>query len=193
MDADWEVEIGGGAPIIEAHWPGFVDLRRRPERIGEIAEVGNLSALADLLLKMNARPSPLWTSKCDVWIPEAGALACYVDLLPRDANAFSEWRNVERFCQKWARRLSAREGPEISASAKIHPIQIAGHDAESEAAITLVVRQAITSQWEGFGITAYFSAGPSSVQVAEVAISAAMVAFSNAIPNAVFQKPEDRG
>ncbi len=193
MDADWEVEIGGGAPIIEAHWQGFVDLRRNPERIGEIAEVGNLPALAGLLLKLNATPSPLWTSKCDVWVPEVGGLACYVDLLPRNTSAFSEWRNVEGFCRDWARRLSAREGPEISASAKIHPIQIAGRDAGSEAAITLVVRQAVTSQWEGFGITAYFSAGASNVQGAEAAIAAAMVAFSNAIPDAVFQKPEDRG
>ena len=27
MEADWEVEVGGGAPVIEAFWPGFVDLR----------------------------------------------------------------------------------------------------------------------------------------------------------------------
>ena len=26
MEADWELEIGGDAPVIEADWPGFVDL-----------------------------------------------------------------------------------------------------------------------------------------------------------------------
>ena len=36
MEADWEVEVGGGAPVIEALWPGFVDLRSNPERSGEI-------------------------------------------------------------------------------------------------------------------------------------------------------------
>ena len=39
MEADYEVEAGGEAPVIEALWPGFVDLRLQPERIGEIQEV----------------------------------------------------------------------------------------------------------------------------------------------------------
>ena len=30
MEADWELEIGGDAPVIEAHWTGFVDLRADP-------------------------------------------------------------------------------------------------------------------------------------------------------------------
>ncbi len=32
MEADWEFEVGGDAPVIEAHWPGFVDLRQNPEQ-----------------------------------------------------------------------------------------------------------------------------------------------------------------
>ncbi len=43
MEVDWEVEVGGGAPVIEALWMGFVDLRRNPERLGEIAEAANFS------------------------------------------------------------------------------------------------------------------------------------------------------
>ncbi len=42
MEADWEVEIGGedgdSAPIIDALWPGFIDLRRFPDRVAEITE-----------------------------------------------------------------------------------------------------------------------------------------------------------
>ena len=30
MEADWEVEIGGGAPVIDACWDGYVDLRFNP-------------------------------------------------------------------------------------------------------------------------------------------------------------------
>ena len=37
MEADWEFEVGGDAPVIEARWPGFVDLRRNPERAMEFA------------------------------------------------------------------------------------------------------------------------------------------------------------
>ena len=44
MEADWEVEVGGGSPVIEALWPGFVDLRLYPERIGEIQEAAGFPA-----------------------------------------------------------------------------------------------------------------------------------------------------
>jgi hypothetical protein len=30
MEADWEFEVGGDAPVIDALWPGFVDLRLSP-------------------------------------------------------------------------------------------------------------------------------------------------------------------
>jgi hypothetical protein len=192
MDADWEVEIGGSAPIIEAAWPGFINLREHPERIGEIAEVNILPPLADLLLKLNATGSPLWTSKCDAWIPEAGGLACYVDLLPRDLSIFDDWRCVEALCREWVRRLSAREVHQINLPPGRHAIHIAAHGHESEAEVTLVVRRAITSQREGFGITAYFNTGISEKSKAETAIAATMVAFSNAVPAAAFQKSEDR-
>jgi len=37
MEADWEFEVGPdtaglAAPVIDACWPGFVDLRHNPER-----------------------------------------------------------------------------------------------------------------------------------------------------------------
>ena len=38
MEADWEIEIGGDAPVIEAHWFGFVDLRIEPSRANELPE-----------------------------------------------------------------------------------------------------------------------------------------------------------
>ena len=31
MEADWEFEVGGDAPVIEALWAGFVDLRSQPD------------------------------------------------------------------------------------------------------------------------------------------------------------------
>jgi hypothetical protein len=44
MEADWEVEIGGGAAVIEAEWPGWIDLRKQPERASEIAEAAGFAA-----------------------------------------------------------------------------------------------------------------------------------------------------
>ena len=54
MEADWEVEIGGDAPVIDAQWPGLVDLRANPERVCEIAEASAFPPLADLLLALNS-------------------------------------------------------------------------------------------------------------------------------------------
>src|SRR5271163_2676991 len=111
MEADWEVEIGPGAPVIDAEWSGFIDLRRTPGRIGEIAEVQQFPALAEVLLRLNGPHSDLdaitstavwgssiWTSKCDFWTLEQCdpyemdatfkesivGFGCYIDVLSRD-------------------------------------------------------------------------------------------------------------
>ena len=109
MEADWEVEIGGGAPIIDACWDGFVDLRFDPRtRLGaflkqaqDLPESANLPTLAEALVRLNSPRSPVWTSKCDVWpvldaadidadeldAPQEDAIvawACYIDLVPHN-------------------------------------------------------------------------------------------------------------
>ena len=38
MEADWEFEVGGDAPVIEACWEGFIDLRKTPERARQLPE-----------------------------------------------------------------------------------------------------------------------------------------------------------
>lgn len=146
MDADWEVEIGGGAPVIEALWTGpddsagFIDLRESPERVSLIEEAVRFSPLADLLLSLNGAQSPVWTSKCDVWEPEAGSMALYIDMLPRAGLVFSEWQQAETFCRELVERLKAVER------------------SDAECSVELVIRQAIAGEREGFGITAYLSA-----------------------------------
>ena len=82
MDVDWEVEIGGDAPIIETQWPGLIDLRTHPKRVKEISETIIFPPLEDLLLALNSEGSPVWTSKCDVWEPTSESLACYIDTIP---------------------------------------------------------------------------------------------------------------
>jgi len=100
VEADWEVEIGPGAPIIDARWDGFVDLRRAPQLARNLPEVENLPTLEGALVRLNSAQSPVWTAKCDVWqlterdaidpyemaAPPESALhgwGCYIDLLPR--------------------------------------------------------------------------------------------------------------
>jgi hypothetical protein len=164
MEADWEVEVGGGAPVIEALWPGFVDLRRNPERIGEIQETATSPALARLLRALNGAESPVWTAKCDLWESEANELACYVDLLPVAGAVFAHRKQAEAFCRELAARLDTVPLPECR--------------------VDLVVRQAIAGEAEGFGVTAYLSATGRDRSRAAEALAAALVAFAGAIPPA---------
>jgi hypothetical protein len=177
MEADWEVEVGGGAPVIEALWAGFVDLRHSPERIAEIAEVAAFPALAGMLLALNAPGSPVWTAKCDLWEPEAvasagpnspasAALACYVDVLPLEGRVFAQWQQAEAFCREWVARLALIALPECR--------------------VDLVIRQAIAGPAEGFGITAYLSAEGRGRDRSAVsaALEAAMIACAGALPSA---------
>jgi hypothetical protein len=192
LEADWEVEVGSSAPVIEAHWQGFIDLRAQPLRIGDIAEAKAFPPLADLLLALNSSGSPVWTSKCDVWAPDPGALACYVDLLPLRGGVFAEWERAEAFCRVLVKRIAPRAVPVGETQPGRHPILLMGDGRGSAAAITLVVRRAITEQFEGFGVTAYFSADAQCSPDAETATAAAMVAFSNALASTASHMSPDQ-
>jgi hypothetical protein len=183
METDWEVEVGGGAPVIEALWPGFIDLRCSPELLGEIAEAAVFPALADLLLALNGPASPLWTAKCDLWEPDPAelaipeltslaavsntgvqpaAVACYVDLLPVEGRVFAQWPQAEQFCREWIARLG--------------PLPL------SNCRVDLIVRQALAGEVEGFGVTAYLSGMGKDRSTAAKALSVALAAFAGSIP-----------
>jgi hypothetical protein len=176
MQADWEFEIGAGAPVIEACWPGLVDLRQSPERIHEIGETLRVSALAPALLRMNSATSPVWTAKCDVWAPEtidpveldapagdtACALACYIDLLPSHPDEWSSPSGVEAFCRRVCRLLSA----------------VAARCCRAD----LVVRRAVLfEERQTLGITAYLTACGESEDRATEALSTAVSALADSV------------
>ena len=177
MEADWEVEVGGGAPVIDALWAGFVDLRRQPERIGEIAEAARFPALGGLLQRLNSTGSPVWTAKCDLWEPvELGeaanlavaedglpaALAIYVDLFPSARGVFQHWQQAEAFCREWVARL--------------------GQVAMADCSVELVVRQAVAVLSEGFAVTAYVSAEGHDRPGAAKTLARTLGAIADAIP-----------
>lgn len=119
MEADWEFDVGSKSPLIDAVWPGFVDLRSDPLRVELIAECRQLPELADALLRLNTPSAPVWTSKCDLWRPDrfdpdeldapgdaaAGAIACYVDLLPKSDQQWLSPALIEHSCRDFCRRL----------------------------------------------------------------------------------------
>jgi hypothetical protein len=196
VEADWEVEIGPEAPVIEALWPGFIDLQSAPERIVEIEETRKVPALAVALLHLNRldlRPdfsvdlvpadarseSPIWTSKCDLWALDSSsdtwdpdeldaapaeseaALACYIDMLGREASLFAGLDEAET----WARAIVHRLRQAVCRCCRAD----------------LVIRRVFKQDRELFGITVYTTACGADTIAAERALSAALVTLVSVI------------
>lgn len=151
MEADWSVEIGGGAPVIDAAWEGLVDIRNFPERVNTLQEIAGLPSLKEGLLYLNAPGSRVWTSKCDFWEMdgeeldprELGAearfchagLACYIDVLSRQELDMATFERVEQWARGAVKELQEIPSPNCR--------------------IDLVVREAVTQETSGFGLTVY--------------------------------------
>jgi hypothetical protein len=175
MEADWELEIGGDAPIIDACWEGLIDVRSTPERASLFPEARQLPGLAEALVQLNAPLSSFWTSKCDVWFPdkfdrdeldaypEEGntALACYIDLLPRTTR---EWSVEEAIAACTA----------ICARLRSFPLRCCRAD--------LIVRSACVMQHRrDLGVTAYLTACGSTPEQAQATLQTALSCFAQAV------------
>jgi hypothetical protein len=176
MEADWEFEVGREAPVIEALWAGFVDLRQHPERVRELVEAAGFPALAAALQALNAPGASVWTSKCDTWpivepdLVDPGemdaepasathAAACYIDLLPRSEQ---QWL-LPALAADWCKALCGR----------LHPLPLRCCRAD------LVIRRAfIAPDLDRLGVTAYLTAcGASSAEAGRV-LEMALAAFA---------------
>jgi hypothetical protein len=182
MDVDWEFEVGGDAPVIDAAWAGYVDLRSNPESAIDLPETDHLPGLAEALIKLNAAASPVWTSKCDVWRSlEAGdfdadeldappgssayAMGSYIDLLPSGGRSWS------------LPEAAASECKELCGLLHAVPLRCCRTD--------LVIRRAFvtsgsTHQPPQFGVTAYLTACGESPEAAAQALQAAVAALADA-------------
>jgi len=188
MEADWEVEIGADAAVIDSTWSGLVDLERNPSRIAEISEAANFPPLADTLLLLNAPafhnvPSRaqgkmqegVRTIKCDLWpvtdldpdemeaTPATSlfGIAAYIDLLPRETHVFPDLAAAER----WARQV-VLELRSIPAHA---------------ARVDLVIRRAVSSSHEGLGITAYITGCGATSTAAYASFGRALQLFAETL------------
>ncbi|MFZ0745017.1 MAG: hypothetical protein WAM85_11465 [Terracidiphilus sp.] len=176
MEADWEVEVGGESPVIEAQWPGFVDIEHTPQSAWLLPEAAKLPALAGTLAKLNAAVSPVWTSKSDVWpVTEFDpdeldapadaarcATACYIDILPRSDQMWPTLALTAQWCK--------------SICTCIRPVPLRCCRAD------FVVRQAVlVPERTDLGITAYLTAcGQTPANAAEV-LTAALAVLSDSI------------
>jgi hypothetical protein len=194
MEADWEFEIAGDAmapeapipeaPVIDACWPGFIDLRFAPERIWHLPEVAQLPALSEALVRLNGAGSPVWTSKCDFWPHLAAdefdsgeldarpgcsthAIGCYIDMLPGTERLWAQPAMAEAWCKHVCERL--RGVPHRCCRAD------------------LVIRRAIVSPNStdplrlDLGITAYLTSCGASSTEAERTLQVALAALTDAV------------
>ena len=178
--------MGGDAPVVDAFWPGFVDLRWAPHsacdwaaRVRSLPETTQLPGLAAALKKLNAENSPVWTSKCDFWPvlqPEdfdpdeldappgsfTHAAGCYIDLLPKSEQQWQLPDEIASSCKHLCMRL--------------HDVPLSCCRAD------LIIRRAfIAPGMSGMGITAYITAcGPTPAGAARI-LEAALAAFAQAL------------
>jgi hypothetical protein len=192
MEADWEFEIGEDAPVIEARWTGFVDLRLRPELAASLSEAAAYPALIQALVRLNAAHSPVFTSKCDFFpslapaefdageldaapTDAAQAMACYIDLLPSGGLG---WRHPD---------LAAGECKRICVSLHSIPLRRCRAD--------LIIRRVFsahaiaTPDRIDLGITAYLTACGPTRDAAASALEASLAAFASSVATAGIPSP----
>ena len=178
MEADWEIEIGPGAPVIDAHWSGFVDLQQTPELARQLPEAVWLRGLDNALVLLNGAHSRVWTAKCDVWPLNAGEFdademgapsedaafgqGCYIDLLSRSGQQWS----VPAMAISWCKDTCGL----------LHTIPL------SCCRVDLIIRSAaISPDRMNIGITAYLtSCGPTAEDANQV-LQAALGRFADAL------------
>jgi len=176
VQADWEIEWGGDAPIIDACWPGLVNLRADPDRVAEIVEASELPGLARTLIQLNRSNRLFWTTKCDVWtllefdpdeldaprVSATDGIACYIDLLPAAPLLWREPADALPWCRELCRSLGAS------------PLRACRAD--------LIIRSAHTgSGHDAVGVTVYLSACGSSPPQAKTHLEAALAVFADSV------------
>jgi hypothetical protein len=189
MEADWEFEIGTGAPVIDAHWAGHIDLKAHPEQAVQLPEAAKLPALATVLVQLNAPSSAVWTAKCDQWriapsenepsenkldpieidappdaplAAYAAAQACYIDILSNPPSQWSQLKELENLCKVLSARL------------RTIPLRYTRAD--------LVIRRAVLAGGEEtFGITAYLVAAAASGEEALRLLAQSLAVFADSL------------
>jgi len=161
MEADWEFEVGGDAPVIDALWPGFIDLRTVPRRARSLSEVAELPALAKCDFWPALDLEALDSDEMDAAIGEfVHAMGCYIDLLPKSD-------------QQWLPARAAAECKYICLQLHAAPLRCCRID--------LVIRRAqIAPETEDLGITAYLTACGTTAEAAKQVLEAALGAFADA-------------
>ena len=183
MEADWSVEIGGDAPVIDRDWPGWVDLQGNPDAVESLPEVCAFPPLGQMLHAMLQRCTSLEPTKCDAWMegpadpwefdsePENSVCvaACYLDLLPLHLARWNAFAEVE----EWVRAMTHQLGSRVCRNARVE----------------LVVREASTLQDSGYGVAIYLAGCGASELAARTALEEVMQVATEVLCRAQMPAP----
>jgi hypothetical protein len=188
MEADWLVEIGSDLSVIDAAWNGFVDLRSSPGKIDEIEEARKYPALREALLALNGPDSPFFTTKCDRWrLTEAEidpdefsatretartGCASYIDVVEPDPLRFASFKLHEH----WGREIAS----------SLRQVDL------FSGRVDIVLRAAVLSELNGFGLTIY-AAGCGATEAEACAAWKAVLASAVAATIAAASHPPHTG
>lgn len=130
MQADFSVELGGDAPVLEIPWRStdplirYYDLKIHPELVSHIPEATAYPELGVFLSRINAAGFPLATAKCDVWSSSEVApeeeifgdrkFVSYIDLVFVDQGDRYSFERHEAFAKELCSLLG--HAPEIAAT-----------------------------------------------------------------------------
>jgi hypothetical protein len=133
MQADFSIELGGGAPALEIPWNSndpnvrYYDVKNHPELVQQIPEAVAYPELGSFLSRINAPGFPLASAKCDVWLSSEVApeeeifgdrkFVSYVDLVFVDEADRCSLEKHEAFAQELCRLLG--HAPEIAATVEL--------------------------------------------------------------------------
>jgi hypothetical protein len=120
----------------------FVDLRENPYDLDHIPEAELHPPLMQALRALNAARSPVFTAKCDAWVPDAEELEAlqlnldflpdeapcgfcsYIDLLWRDRPLFVSFHQQEQRLTRLARVVDALDHPYSALDCVLRPALI---------------------------------------------------------------------
>lgn len=155
MEADWSVEIGGEAPVIDIGWPGWIDLSQDTAQVHSLDEAQAFPPLGQALRIILCDCKLFASTKCDFWMEDFADEAeasgpdafcsdaencqriagCYIDLLPQQLADWSQLTTVERWVRAFTQTLRRADCP--------------------NARVEIVLRQAFFSATTGIGLSLY--------------------------------------
>jgi hypothetical protein len=169
MQADWEIEIGADAPVIDADWPGFVDLHLHPERAARFEEAMRFPPLGTALVRLNLPGSPIrdpgTIDPDELDAPQETArssIACYIDLLPREVGLWSELEDAVRWCK--------------DRCAQLHGVPL------RSSRVDLILRRAVVSgNLHALAVTSYLAACASAARETEMQLELVLGVFADCV------------